>query len=123
PVDHGPRDSDPEAIIEAAPVGPASRTPRAPLTEEDVRYRVETIGRSEFDEIRSVLVHDTYLPANADDRAVYVEFVAVYLEHRYFAANLLPNFFPGLRDHARIDQLLARDVDAAEIFRRTRLER
>jgi hypothetical protein len=121
PSDPVQQDLPPHAI-QATPLGPGSRIPRAPLTDEDVRVRVETIGRSEFDEIRSVLVHDNYLPANADDRAVYVEFVSVYLEHRYFAANLLDNFFPGLRDRARIDKLLAQDIDAAEIFRRTRLE-
>jgi hypothetical protein len=92
------------------------------LSDDDVRERVEAIGRTEFDEIRRVLVAERFLPANADDRTTYVEFASVYLELRYFAAGLLPNFFPGLRDLARIEMLLQRDVDAAELFRRTRLK-
>jgi hypothetical protein len=122
PTEQEPRSNgNQETGIQAVLPCPA-RTPRPPLTEEDVRQRVETIGRSEFDEIRTVLIHDGYLPPNADDKAVYIEFVSVYLEHRYFAANLLDNFFPGLRDRAKIDKLLAQDVDAAELFRRSRLE-
>src|SRR5947209_16990725 len=69
-----------------------------PLPPDRVRERVEQIGAAEFEEIRTILVQDGYLLAGADDRAVYVEFAAVYLEMRYFAANLLPNFFPGIRD-------------------------
>src|SRR5262249_52887249 len=59
--------------------------------------------------------------AAADETTVYVEFAAVYLELRHFAANLLPIYFPGLSDRAKIDALLTRDVDAAELFASTRL--
>jgi hypothetical protein len=95
--------------------------PGGRLTPEAVRERIALIGPTEFEEIRTVLVQDGYLPASADERSTYVEFAAVYLELRYFAANLLPNFFPGIRDFARVEQLLARDVDAAALFASTRL--
>jgi hypothetical protein len=100
---------------------PGGSTMTGPLTPEAVRERIAQIGRTEFEEIRTVLVQDDYLPPNADERTTYIEFAAVYLELRYFAHNLLPNFFPGIRDFARIEQLLARDVDGAALFARTRL--
>jgi hypothetical protein len=92
------------------------------LTAEAIRARVEEIGRSEFEEIRQVLTQDNYLPPGADDAATYLEFAAVYLELRYFAANLLPNYFPGIRDFGRVEQLLSKDIDAADLFARTRLK-
>ncbi len=99
-----------------------TRPPGSTLTDEDIHRRVEEIGRTEFDEIRAVLVQDNYLPANAGEREIYIEFAAVYLELLYFAINLLPNYFPGLLGHEdKIKQLLARDVDAEAIFSRTRL--
>jgi hypothetical protein len=91
------------------------------LTPEVVRQRVEEIGRTEFEEVRTVLAQEHYLPEKADDTTTYVEFAAVYLELRYFATGRLPNFFPGIRDFDRVDRLLARDVDSAALFARTRL--
>ena len=92
-----------------------------PLTPDAVRERISEIGRTEFEEIRNVLDEDRYLPPDPDDRTTFIEFAAVYLELRFFAAQLLPNYFPGIRDFGRIEQLLARDVDAAELFVSTRL--
>jgi hypothetical protein len=91
------------------------------LTVSDIRQRIEQIGRTEFEEIRLVLSQDNYLLPPADEQSVYIEFAAVYLELRFFAANLLPSYFPGVGDFTRIDQLLAQDVDAAALFAKTRL--
>ncbi len=91
------------------------------LTDEDIDRRVEKIGRTEFAEIRMVLARDNYLLPHADDRAVYGEFAALFLELRYFAANLLPVYFPGIRDLDRVEKLLTADVDAADLFTRSRL--
>lgn len=94
------------------------------LSAAQIRERVEQIGVSTFAEIRMVLDQEKYLVPTgpeAGEKAVYIEFAAVYLELRYFAANLLPIYFPGLADLARIDALLARDVNAEELFSRTRL--
>lgn len=94
------------------------------LTAEIIRTRIDDIGASGFAEIRMVLNQESYLLPNGgepDETAVYMEFAAVYLELRYFAANLLPIYFPGLAGRGDIDALLQRDVDAAELFGRTRL--
>jgi hypothetical protein len=91
------------------------------LTPADIHARVAEVGAVEFQEVGSVLQQDHYLPPHATEAQVYVEFAAVYLELRYFAANLLPVYFPALRDGGRIDALLARDVDADALFARTRL--
>lgn len=94
------------------------------LNAAQVRERIEEIGVSTFGEIRMVLDQEKYLVptgTEANETAVYIEFAAVYLELRFFAANLLPIYFPGLSDLAKINALLARDVDAEELFARSRL--
>jgi hypothetical protein len=91
------------------------------LTAADVVARVAELGPAEFAEVRMVLGQERYLLPDADDAAVYAEFAAVYLELRWFAAGLLPAYFPSLADPERVDHLLGRDVDAAELFRQTRL--
>jgi hypothetical protein len=92
----------------------------AGLDDEAIRERIEQIGRTEFEEIKAVLTEDRYLPPGAGDRDAFIEFAAVYLELRHFAANRLPNFFPGIRDFGKIERLLARDVNAADLFVKTR---
>jgi hypothetical protein len=91
------------------------------LTAAVVRERIHRIGQVEFEEIRAVLRHEKFLLPPRDDRAVYEEFVAVYLELKFFAATLLPRYFPAVGDFAGIDAILAQDVDAADLFARTRL--
>jgi hypothetical protein len=97
------------------------RTGNGTLRPEAVRERIEEIGPAEFEEVRQVLTQDGHVFASADDREVYSAFAAVYLGLRYFAPSLLPGTFPGLGDRARIDRLLARDLDADALFARTRL--
>jgi hypothetical protein len=95
------------------------------LNHTQIRQRIEQIGVSTFAEIRMVLDQEKYLlpsGAEASETDVYIEFAAVYLELHFFAANLVPIYFPGLSDLAKIDALLARDVDGSELFARTRLE-
>lgn len=94
----------------------------ASLAPEVVPARIEELGEGSFEEIRSVLLQDRYIVAEANDYTVYIEFASLYLELKYFAANLLPVYFPGLRDLARVDRMLAQDVDAEAIFHRTRLK-
>jgi hypothetical protein len=92
-----------------------------PLDMEDVRQRIDELGQTEFEEIRAVLIADGYLAESADDLQTYIEFAAVYLELRQFAASVLQATFPGIGDFRRIDKLLARDVNASELARATRL--
>jgi hypothetical protein len=91
------------------------------LTADDVHARIEQLGQTEFEEIRSVLQQENCLLPPQDDLSVYIEFAAVYLELRYFRTNLRGTYFPALRDFQAVDQLLARDVDADLLFRETRL--
>jgi hypothetical protein len=87
-----------------------------------VQERKEEIGRAEFDEIRTILTQDKMLLPGATDREVYIEFAAVYLETRYFAGSALAAMFPALRDFVRVEQMLARDVDAATLLKSTQPE-
>jgi hypothetical protein len=92
------------------------------LTPYDFQTRIEKIGLAEFDEIRTVLQQEHFLEPRADEATAYIEFAAVYLELKFFATNLRPVYFPGLgSDFARIDRLLAEDVNYDELFSRTRL--
>src|SRR5262249_48219666 len=77
---------------------------------------------TEFAEVRTVLGQDRELLPPADDRTVYVEFAAKYLELRHFAPAELPVFFPGIADFKEIDDILREDVDAAAILAATRLQ-
>jgi hypothetical protein len=96
--------------VKAGKLGPA-----------EIQARVAAIGEAEFDEIRGVLGRDLCLLPPADDLGVYCEFVAQYLELRYFLPNLRSVYFPASRDFAKIDALIAQDVDADAIYRATRL--
>lgn len=97
-----------------------ARATEGKLSPEEVRDRIEQLGRTEFDEARTVLVQDGYLPPSADERSIYIEFAAVYLELRHFEPELLPACFPALLDPARVDRLLACDLDAGALFAQTR---
>lgn len=90
------------------------------LTTSEIRLRIRELGAAEFEEVRTVLSHEDLLLPPRDDASVYVEFVAVYLELRYFAGSFLPRYFPGLANCEAVDELIARDVDAAGLFQATR---
>jgi hypothetical protein len=91
------------------------------LNAVELRERIGQIGAAEFDEIRNVLHTDLCLLPPIDNLSVYCEFVAVYLELRYFSPNLRSVYFPALRDLSVIDGLVAKDVDADALYRSTRL--
>ena len=90
------------------------------LTAEAVRQRVDQIGPVAFEEARTVLEQDGYLLPAADEPAVFIEFAAVFLELRRFAPPLVAVWFPAVRDPERIDDLLAQEVPAMELFAQTR---
>src|SRR5436190_8965406 len=91
------------------------------LTLARLREQIETIGPTAFEEIETVLRQENILVAEADPRAVFNEFAAVFLEMFSFSPTLLPAFFPGLGDPQAIKKLLDRDIDSDVILRRTRL--
>ncbi len=91
------------------------------LTTATVRERVAQIGRIEFDEIRAVLRQENLLLPPVDDVTTFVEFMAVYLELRFFAPRLVSDYFPSIRDWSVIDRFADEDLDAARWFAVTRL--
>ena len=91
------------------------------LGADEIRSRVQAIGETEFDEIRAVLEQEEFLLPPADERATYIEFVAVYLELRFFAASFLRSYFPSIEDYHYVDELIRQDVDAESLLAATRL--
>jgi len=87
------------------------------LGDAAVRERIDHIGQTEFDEIREILRQDDLLLPPGGDREAYAEFVALFLELRYFAPRLLATTFPSL-DAARVEPEIARDVDARLLLER-----
>ena len=86
-----------------------------------VQQRIAELGQAEFDEAHFVLRNEQLL-IHAESRvAAYREFAAVYLELRWFEPDLLPIWFPSLSDTNHVERLLAIDVDAEALFRRTQL--
>lgn len=90
------------------------------LKPADLRARIDRIGQVEFDEARSVLRQDNHLLPPRDDLTTYIEFASVYLELRYFADHRVARTFPAICDPARIDRILAVDVNAESLFEATR---
>jgi hypothetical protein len=86
-----------------------------------VEERIDRLGSGVFGEVRSVLLQEHYLPPNPDARAVYLEFVAVFLELYYFARPLLESYFPSIRDVEAVKKVLEEDVSGATVLERTRL--
>jgi hypothetical protein len=83
-----------------------------------VRQRIGQLGSAEFDEIRMVLGQEDLLLPPRSDVSIYIEFIAVYLELRYFAGGFVPHCFPGLENPAAVDELIRQDVDADRLFGR-----
>jgi hypothetical protein len=90
------------------------------LTDPELRRRVLAIDPVVFDGVRTVLVGENLTPTGADDRVVYREFSALYLELRYFAPDQLPAFFPGVAGRLDIDRMLETDAGGASSFAATR---
>jgi hypothetical protein len=97
----------------------AGRIEEGKLTPADARQRIWQLGDTPFEEIHNVLEQESFLFPGHDDRDVYVEFAAVYLELAYFAPSLLPRYFPALDDAAAVRGLLARDVNGEQLFHAT----
>ena len=91
------------------------------LTQAEVNARVDAIGQTVFDEIRSVLAEEGLLFETRNDHDEYVEFVASFLEMSAFAPRLLSRYFPGIAKEAdRLAAIVADDVDAAAVLEATR---
>ena len=76
------------------------------------------LGEAEAAEVRTVLLQERYLLAE-DDRSVYTELAAVYLDLHFFNPTWLPIYFPGLAP-AHVQTVLAKDLDADSLLASTR---
>lgn len=83
------------------------------FSEEQIRLRRHRLGEVEFNEARLVMQQEHLVLDANDDAEVYVAFAVRWLELRHFEPRLVEATFPGIRDHAAVDLLLAEDVDAA----------
>ena len=90
------------------------------LTLAGIRERIEAIGQTEFDEIRSVLRQEDLLVPPADEAVIYLEFVALYLELEQFAPRALELTFPALGDHAAVNATIRRDLDPEALLAASR---
>ena len=91
------------------------------LTTADLRKRIELVGRPALEEIRQVLLEDDLLLPPYDDATTFIEFVAVWLELRFFHPERLDVTFPGLSDPETVALRIEQDVEAEDLYRRTRL--
>ena len=97
-----------------------TRTLRGRMSAADLRRRIDRLGQSAFDEIRSVLRAEQMLKQPDNDREVYAEFVAVYQELLAFAPRLIPFYFPSLPDISFVLDVIGAECDAAVLLRETR---
>ncbi len=94
---------------------------RSRLNRADVQKRIAQIGQVEFDEAHFVLRSELRLVEPESRIEAWREFVAIYLEFKYFEPDLLPVWFPSIVGQAHVDDLPSLDLDAAAILRRTQL--
>jgi hypothetical protein len=90
------------------------------LTVAAIKERINRIGQTEFDEIRSVLKQEDLLLPPVDDTATYIEFVALYLELAFFAPLTVERTFPAVFDTRQVDATIALDLDARALLEATR---
>lgn len=91
------------------------------LTAPMVRARIDQIGQSEFDEIRSVLQREHLLVPDMKEAEVYAEFVATYAEIRQFSPGWRKSYFPSIHDFEAIETTIALDINIQELFSKTRM--
>ena len=97
-----------------------ARTRRDRMSTADLRRRIDLLGQTSFDEIRSVLRAEQMLMRPEDDRNVYAEFVAVYHELRAFAPRLVSLYFPSLASPENVLAVIGGECDATVLLKETR---
>ena len=93
---------------------------RGSLTTGAIRERVDAVGQTEFDEIRSVLRQEHLLVPPADEATIYLEFVALYCELEAFAPRALEHTFPAITDAAAVRATIRRDIDPEALLAASR---
>jgi len=99
------------ALDRAIDATPHSFTSRPDLFNATLRF-----------EIRQVLSAERRLPPPEDDRTLFREFAATYLEWTYFAPSRVAVAFPGIFDPDAMAEWLRSITQAEELFAKTRLE-
>jgi hypothetical protein len=97
------------------------RVQQGDLDDATLNKRVEQIGVLDFEEFEVVVRQENFLLPPGDQRTVYEELVSLYLELRFFASHLLPEYFPSVVSFEKLDRVLAQDVAAEALFEATRL--
>lgn len=90
------------------------------MTTAELRRRIDELGQTQFDEIRSVLRSEQMLRRPDDARQVYAEFVAFYHELRSFAPHLVSLYFPSLDDEGAVLRTIGPDCDSVTLLEATR---
>ena len=90
------------------------------MTTAELRRRIDSLGQTQFDEIRSVLRAEHMLRRPDSSREVYAEFVAVFHELREFAPHLVTLYFPSLPPEEAVLGTIGADCDAASLLEATR---
>jgi len=98
----------------------ALRTRPDQMSTAELRRRIDQLGQTAFDEIRSVLRAEQMLMRPDSDRNVYAEFVAVYQELRAFAPDLLALYFPSLTSPEDVLKVIGSECDTTELLNSTR---
>ncbi len=96
------------------------KTTPARMTVAELRRRIDSLGQTQFDEVRSVLRTEQMLLRSDDPRHVYAEFVAVWHELHVFAPALLPLYFPSLDNDEAVLRVIGPDCDAVALLEATR---
>ncbi len=92
---------------------------QASLQRSEIQERIAGLGQVEFDEAHFVLRSELRLVVPDSRMEAWREFAALYLELKWFEPDLLPVWFPSLAGRNHVDDVLSRDINAAELFRRT----
>ncbi|MGC6419284.1 MAG: hypothetical protein ACON3Z_19330 [Bradymonadia bacterium] len=86
------------------------------LPNDAVWDTINRIGQTQFDEIRAAIQHMGRVAQPDDDRAIYCEFIATYLELRHFDPDGFLATFPHQSDHPHIAGIVLGQVDEADIL-------
>jgi hypothetical protein len=93
----------------------------AKLTNEQIQERIEKLGPIIWDEAKKVLIEENWLTSEATQEELYVEFVAVFLELRYFLPNVPAAYFPAIENLDQVEGIIAEGLNVALLFAQTRL--
>lgn len=91
------------------------------LSDEEIQRRIEKIGPIVWDEARKVLLEENWLTGEPDQRELYVEFVAVFMELNYFLEHVLEAYFPAIENRAAVKSILDEGLNATHLFSSSRL--